>query len=71
MAYLALTTFSSRAVSRTFFDTFKEAKSFAIDNAKEKVHVVNGQALFGDFKVLVYNLKPVTSNHVEIPVFVA
>jgi hypothetical protein len=69
--FLALTTFGSCAVGRDIHQTFEEAKSFALENVQQKVHVSNGKAFFGDFKVLVYDLMPVSSTHVEVPVFVA
>jgi hypothetical protein len=69
--FLALTTLGSCAVTRNIFRTFGEARSFALENVQQKVHVSNGKAFFGDFKVLVYNLTPVNSTHVEVPVFVA
>ena len=69
--FLALTTLGSRAVDRTVYHTFEEARSFAVANAQQKVHISGGKAFFGQFKVLVFNLSPVRSTHVEIPVFVA
>ena len=70
--YLALTTFNCCIVRRTIFHTLKEAKNFALEESKVKVHTIGNAALYGDFNVMIYNFETnTTSDHVDVPVHVA
>lgn len=67
--FLTLTTFNSLVVRRNFFSTLKDARSFAIEESKVKVHSIDNRAFYGDFKVIIYNFGIMkTSDHLDIPI---
>jgi len=69
--FLALTTFNSCIVRRNIFKTITDAKRFAIEECKVKVHMIGDSAFYGDFNVIVYNFENKNvCNHVDIPVYV-
>ena len=69
--FLALTTFNSCVIRRNLFKTLRDAKRFALEESKVKVHRIGESAFYGDFNVIIYNFGiNSTCDYVDIPVYV-